>query len=138
MLHHYPRLFCAFAWQRFDNVDLEGMVFYKYRRMMAAFLEQRAAVKGRLFETSYEKIVRHPIQEIDRFYDFFQLPGRQDGLDAIRRYVEGRKDYRSNRYQLTRAQVDRIGREWGFALREWGYDLPENIEVVDQLPAAAV
>lgn len=135
MLHHYPRLFCAFAWQRFDNVDLEGMVFYKYRRMMAAFLEQRAAVKDRLFETSYEKIVSHPVQEIDRFYDFFRLPDRQEGTDAIRRYVEGRKGYRANRYQLTREQVDRIGREWGFALREWGYDLPETIEIVDRLPA---
>ena len=46
--------------------------------------------------------------------------------------MEGRKDYRANRYQLTRAQVDRIGREWGFALKEWGYDLPESIEIVDR------
>ena len=132
MLHHYPRLFSAFAWQRFDNVDLEGMVFYKYRRMMSAFLEQRAAVKDRLFETSYEKIVTDPLSEIERFYDFFQLPGREVGLPAVQRYVEGRKDYRANRYQLTRAQVDRIGREWGFALKEWGYDLPESIEIVDR------
>lgn len=135
MLHHYPRLFCAFAWQRFDNLDLEGMVFYKYRRMMSAFLEQRAAVKGRLVETSYEKIVRDPLGEIGGFYDHFGLPGREESLEAIRRYIEGRKGYRSNRYQLTGRQVDRITREWGFALKEWGYDLPESIEVVDEKAA---
>lgn len=137
MLHHYPRLFCAFAWQRFDNVDLEGMVFYKYRRMMSAFLEQRAAVRDRLVETSYEKIVKDPTGEIGRFYEVFRLPGREEALAAVQRYAEGRKGYRSNRYQLTRSQVDRIRREWGFALQEWGYDLPETIEILDREPAAA-
>jgi len=136
MLHHYPRLFCAFAWQRFDNLDLEEMVFYKYRRMMGAYLEQREAVRDRLLETSYEKIVADPVAEVGRFYEAFGLQGREDALQEIGNYVEARRGYRANQYRLTRKQVERIRSEWGFALREWEYDLPDSIEVVDDTPAA--
>lgn len=132
MLNHYPRLLSAFAWQRFDNLDLEQMVFYKYRRMMGAYLEQRAAMKGRLAEIRYEKLVDDPMGEAGRFYDELRIPGREAGIARIRRYLEGKGSYQANRYQLTRKQVDRIRQEWGFALEEWGYDLPKSIEVVEE------
>ncbi|MDF1811401.1 MAG: sulfotransferase [Verrucomicrobiales bacterium] len=130
MLHHYPRLFNAFAWQKFDNIDLEEMVFYKYGRLMKGFLDQRKQVEGRLLETSYEKIVSDPVGEIGRFYDSFGLTGKDQALDEIKSYVSARKGYKRNQYQLTADQVERIQSEWGFALDEWGYDVPDSIEVV--------
>jgi hypothetical protein len=39
------------------------------------------------------------------------------------------ENYRSNQYRLSRAQVDRIHDEWGFALKEWNYSQPKSIEV---------
>lgn len=131
MLHHYPRLFNAFSWHDFRDIDLEEMVFYKYGRVMRAYLEQRDALGDRLIETSYEKVVEDPVREIARAYDAFDLDDRETSLEKVARYAEERKNYRRNRYQLTRAQVDRIENEWGFALEEWGYSRPESIEIVD-------
>ena len=130
MLHHYPRIFHAFAWQKFDKVDLEEMVFYKYRRLMQGYLEQKKIVEERLIETSYEKVVADPVEEIDQFFDAFEFGDKESALFEIGKYAESRKGYRRNQYQLTTAQVDRIKREWGFALEEWNYDLPESIEIV--------
>jgi len=130
MLHHYPRLFNAFSWHDFDDIDLEEMVFYKYRRIMQGYLEQRASVGDRLFETSYEALIADSIGEISRIEKALGMGLEPAAYEGIRAYLEGKKDYRRNRYQLTQAQVSRIQDEWGFALKEWGYGLPESIEVV--------
>ena len=129
MLHHYPRLLNAFAWQDFDKIDLEEMVFYKYRRVMDGYLAQRQIVGDRLLETSYETIVADPACEIGRFFDHFDFRNKDSAMKSIGRYVEQNLNYRRNRYHLTRAQVDRIHDEWGFALKEWGYSQPDTIEV---------
>lgn len=129
MLHHYPRLFNAFAWQKFDNIDLEEMVFYKYRRIMESYLAQRKIVGERLLETSYEKIASDPVGEIGRFYDYFGFTSKDKASIAISRYTQRNQNYRRNQYQLSKAQVDRIHDEWGFALKEWKYSQPESIEV---------
>lgn len=131
MLHHYPRLFNAFSWHDFDDIDLDEMVFYKYARLMKGYLEQREQIKDRLVETSYERVVADPAGEIGSFYESFDLPGRDAALERVREYVEARKGYRRNQYQLTRAQVDRIESDWGFALAEWGYSIPDSIEIAD-------
>lgn len=130
MLNHYPRLFNAFAWQDFADIDLEEIVFYKYRRLMQGYLDQREVLGDRLIETSYEKIVADPVAEIATFYDQFNLAGKDTALKEIQRYARARKGYKRNQYQLTHAQVDRIKDEWGFALKEWNYSMPESIEVV--------
>ncbi len=129
MLNHYPRLFNAFALQDFADIDLEEMVFYKYARLMRGYLAQRASVGHRLLETSYEAIVSDPIAEIERFHDTLQLEGRDATIASVQTYLGQHRDYRRNRYELTRAQVERIQREWGFALEEWGYDVPDSISV---------
>ena len=130
MLHHYPRLFNAFAWQKFDDIDLEEMVFYKYGRVMKGYLDQRDLVSDRLGETSYEKIVANPVGEISKFYDAFDLEHKESSLKEIEKYALAGRGYKRNQYQLTKAQVDRIQREWGFALDEWKYQIPESIEIV--------
>ena len=32
---------------------------------------------------------------------------------------------------MTRAQVERIQKEWDFAFREWNYEMPDGLEIVD-------
>ncbi len=130
MLHHYPRLFHAFAWQQFDNIDIEEMVFYKYQRLMEGFLEQRDLVKDRLLETTYEKLIADPVEEVSRLYDGFALKGKDKALAEIVKYGSKRPGYMRNKYKITRTQLARIQSEWGFALHEWNYDVPDSIEIV--------
>lgn len=130
MLHHYPRLFNAFAWQDFADIDLEEIVFYKYARLMRGYLEQRASVGKRLLETSYEAIVSDPVAEIERFHETLNLEGREASIAGVQSYLKAHQNYKRNRYKLTHAQVERIQQEWGFALEEWGYDVPDSIAVV--------
>ena len=130
MLHHYPRLFHAFAWQKFDDVDLEEMVLYKYSRLMEGYLERKEKLGDRILETTYEQVIQDPLGEIGRLYDELQLSGKDEALSHVKNYVEARNGYRRNQYRLTQSQVDRIRKNWGFALNEWNYDVPDSIEVI--------
>lgn len=131
MLHHYPRLFNAFSWHDFSDIDLEEMVFYKYGRLMKGYLEQRESLRDRIIETSYEKVVADPVGEVGRIYDRFHLEDKDSSLEKVAAYARARTGYKRNRYQLTRQQIERIRTEWGFALEEWGYEQPDSIEVID-------
>ena len=130
-LNRYYRLMAAFAWQRFEEVDFEEMVFYKYQRLLRAYLEQREQIPAdRLVETSYEAITENPTEEIGRLYDHLQLPEKGAALKAISPYAESKKDYKRNVHQLTQAQVDRMRTDWAFSFEEWPYEVPEGIEIV--------
>ena len=131
-MNRYFRLMAVFAWQEFDDVPFEEMVFYKYRRLIGAYLEQREIVpKTDLAETTYEAITAKPMDEIERLFGELRLSNKNAALQAIAPYAESKKSYKRNIHQLTRAQVDRIQQDWDFALKIWPYALPEGIEIVE-------
>ncbi len=130
-MNRYFRLMNVFAWQDFEDVDFEEMVFYKYRRLIGAYLDQRRKVPDTdMAETTYEKITEDPMGEIERLFDQLRIPNKKPGLEAISPYAEKKKTYKRNVHQLTQCQVDRIQKDWEFALKEWPYEIPEGIEVV--------
>ncbi|MFT5467134.1 MAG: hypothetical protein ACI8UO_002237 [Verrucomicrobiales bacterium] len=131
-IKRYPRTYSAFAWQDFENVDLEEMVFYKYDKLLKTYLDQRSQIPAEdLVETSYDAVTTKPEDEIERIYDALGIPAKTEALEAIRPYLEKKKNYKRNVHQLTRAQVDRIQSDWAFSLERWPYEIPEGIEVVD-------
>lgn len=133
-LNRYFRLMSAFAWQDFEDVDFEEMVYYKYQRLLEAYLEQREQIPAEdIIETSYEAITEQPMEELSRIYEYFKLPNKEAGLAAISPYVESKKNYKRNVHQMARAQVERIQSDWAFSLKRWPYEIPEAIEVVETL-----
>jgi len=131
-LNRYYRLMSTFAWQDFEDVDFEEMVYYKYQRLIGAYIEQQAQLPPEdIIETSYEAITETPMEELTRIYDELRIPNKEAGLKAISPYVESKKNYKRNVHQMERAQVERIQKDWAFSLERWPYEIPEAIEVVD-------
>ena len=46
-----------------------------------------------------------------------------DAEEPIRRYVESVAGYEKNRYELDRSTIEKVERHWGFAIKEWGYEV---------------
>lgn len=131
-LNRYPRLMQAFAWQRFDDVDFAEMVFYKYQRLLKAYISQASRIPSTdLVETSYEAITGNPMEEISRIYQSLRLSNSSEALKAIEPYAESKKDYTRNVHQMKRAYVERIQSDWAFSLKRWPSEIPAGIQVVD-------
>lgn len=129
-LRHYDKVMSEFALQPYEGLDYETITLENYRLIMQRYLEEyKQLPKEDLIEVTYDAVTQNPLGELTKIYDHFGLFGREEGLKAIEAYLKTIKDYRRGRYTLNKRQVERIQSEWGFALNQWGYELPEEFTV---------
>ncbi|MEM9015632.1 MAG: sulfotransferase [Verrucomicrobiota bacterium] len=133
-LSHFARVFNAFAWQAFLNVDLEEYTLTTYEKVMRRYLEDRERLKlgsDRLVETTYEAITDQPLDEIGSIYDQLGVTGKTEGLSEISTYLESLQGYRRNVHRIDRELAMRVSERWRFSFEAWEYDLnpPEAIEI---------
>lgn len=132
----FPRLYNAFAWQPFQNVDIPGFVLETYEKVMRRYLEDRERLRlpaHQLAETSYEAIASDPVGEIGRLYGQLGINWNEENRGAIAAYAETLKDYNPNVHRIPAAHAEAVRERWRFAFEAWGYELepPEEIEIVE-------
>jgi len=130
----FPRLYNAFAWQDFQNVDLEAFTLKNYGEVMEKYLRDREQMNlppRDLFETSYEKLTADPLGEIGRIYDQLELSGAENALEQIGKYLGDIKNYKKNRHRISAKDAEEIRSRWKFSFDEWGYpiDPPDDIVI---------
>lgn len=130
----FPRLYNAFAWQPFQEVDIPEYTLETYEKLMRRYLADREKLKlpaNQLVETTYERITSDPVDEIGRIYDQLRLGGKENGLKEIAAYVATLKDYSRNIHRISPDHAESIRHRWRFSFEEWGYDLdpPEDISI---------
>lgn len=130
-LQHFQRIMPAFAWQEWEKIDFEEVTLQSYTIIMRRYLEIRESLPDEcLMEVRYEELIRAPLAVIERIYEHFGIEAGETGMNRIGAYLEEQEGYQKNRYTLTRPQIDLIRNSWAFALDEWGYDRPPEIDVV--------
>lgn len=131
----FPRVFSAFAWQEFQDVDVPGFVLDTYEKVVRRYLADRerlALPSGQLVETTYEAIAADPVGEVARIYERLGLEDDGEGLGKVAEYAESLGGYRRNVHRIEARHADAIRDRWRFAFDAFGYDPepPEDIEVV--------
>ncbi len=129
----FPRLYNAFAWQDFQNVDLSRYTLRTYEELMRRYINDRDQMNlpsDELFETSYEKITADPLGEIERIYDQLGLEAKDDALREIGGYVANIKDYNKNTHRISPEDAEQIRSQWKFSFDEWGYPLDPPDDIV--------
>ncbi|MDF1858720.1 MAG: sulfotransferase [Verrucomicrobiales bacterium] len=130
----FSRLYNAFAWQSFQDVDIHEYTFATYERLMRQYLRDRDRLhlpSSQLCETSYEKLTENPVSEIARIYEQLGLEGEERGLGAIQEYQEEIRGYEGNQHSISAGHAAALKERWAFAFREWGYasEPPPEISV---------
>ncbi len=116
--------------QTVKDDDLSNDIFIIYKQIMQDYLEQRSLIpKGQLVEISYDELESQPEEGLDRIYKTLQIQGYDEALPLFRSYLKRMKSYRKNKHFITKELQERILKEWGFAMKEWNYLQPENIEI---------
>lgn len=131
---HFARIFNAFAWQDFRDVDVPEYTLSTYEKLMRRYLEDRDRLglsESQFIETSYEAITENPLGEIGRIYDALGIEGKDEGLSEIGEYLKGLGDYKRNVHYISREEKAAIEERWGFSFESWGYskELPDSVAV---------
>ena len=111
-----------------DWGEIEATVLSNYVDMNSRYMRDRESIpEGNLIEVRFEDLEADAMGVLDRIYSTLSLPGWDRARRPVAEYCGTLSGYRKNRYRFDRSLVDTVDREWGFAVREWGYE-PPSIE----------
>ncbi|WKK65644.1 sulfotransferase family protein [Lutimonas zeaxanthinifaciens] len=117
--------------QTISGSVLETHIFTLYKLLMSDYLEQRKLIpENNLIELSFDNLESDPISCIESVYKGLKLEGYNQAEPYIEKYLSSMKSYKKNKHYIREDLIVKIKTEWGFAMNEWAYDIPEHIEIV--------
>ncbi|MYH49942.1 MAG: sulfotransferase [Gammaproteobacteria bacterium] len=125
-LRLYQSLLPAYRMTDYEWESVAAAIRSNFTVMTRRYMRDRESIpKGNLVEVRFEDIERDPLAELERIYRELELPGWERARGPVAAYLTTLSGYRKNRYRIDPAVVDIVDREWGFAVKEWGYAPPE-------------
>jgi len=116
-----------FALQDISPEELEEQFIRDYIRLMKTFFEDKKLIpREHLVEVRYEDLVEKPMEEVKRIYKNLGLSLTRDAEESMRRYLDKQADYKTNIYTLDREVIEKVEKNWGFTIKLWNYNPPEN------------
>ena len=113
------------ALQNGSKVEIEKQVINNYKRVMKTFFEQKKLIpKDRYVEVKYEDLVKNPVKQVKNIYSKLDLTGIKNAMPGVHRYLEDKKDYKTNVYKIDKKVLDHIYKNWRFTIDKWGYNPP--------------
>ena len=117
--------------QSIDPLKLEEDIILLYKDIMQDYLKQREMIPTRqLAEISFEELEKNPKLCIKNLYNSLDLSGYQKSEPYFESYLDSKKSYQKNKHHITVNLMRKIQKEWGFAMKEWSYEVPEHIEII--------
>jgi len=130
--HFFKTVLPSLQLQEIFDDELDELIFKVYNKMMHSYLEDRKLIpKENLIEIRFEDMEKRPMDAVEAIYKQLRLPGFEEHRDLFEQYTESKKGYTKNSYKISRKILDRILAEWDFTMKEWAYELPDNIEIIE-------
>lgn len=118
-------------WQSLDDVQglqrpkhrgLDEFVFTAFERMYRGYFKQKTLVDPQnLYELRYEDLVRDPEGEVQKIYQTLGLGDFEQVRPKLAAYLQGQKDYTTNRHELEPEIKAEIASRWGEYMQRYGY-----------------
>jgi hypothetical protein len=120
--HLVNTLMPVLSFQKFTEEELEADMLWQYRQIMQRFESQKHLIpEGNLVEVKYEEFEIDPVGQAQRIYKTLRLPGFESIRPMLDAYLESKRAYRKNKYDIDPGDVEKVKTHWGFAIERWGY-----------------
>ena len=114
------------ALQNASKEKIEREVIENYKRLMKSYFEQKALIpKDNLIEIRYEDLVKDPIKNVKQIYSKLHIPGFENALPEMLKYLEKQKNYKTNVYSIDKEIIQHIKNKWNFTIERWKYSPPK-------------
>lgn len=106
---------------------LEEHVLQTLTRMYDSFERDRHLIgSGQFCEVRYEQLVADPVGQMQKIYEQLELGDFETVHPAIAEYAASKKDYKTNRYQITPEMRAQVTDRWGKYIDTYGYAEPSQ------------
>ena len=115
-----------------SDQELEDNIFWLYNRVLHKYLEEKSLIKPEnLIEIKFEDFERDTLGWLEKIYEHLNISDLKIALPCFRKYIDSQSSYKKNKYTISRHLVDKISAQWQFAIDHWGYEIPDNMDIVD-------
>lgn len=112
--------------QHISEEEMEQNILRNYTQLYQAYEEQKKFIpQGNLMEVKFEDFEADAMATTRKCYEQLSIPGFAAAEDAIARYLNKKKGYKKNKYDYKPRTVQLVNDNWGYALKDWGYDIHE-------------
>ena len=130
--HFFSHMMPGLSLHKIDLEKVNEDIYHTYDRMMHDYLDTRSMIPAEnLHEIRYEDLMADTGGKIKSIYDQFGFVGFEKASPVIESYAKAKKGYVKNKYAIKRALLDEILQHTDFTMKEWGYDIPDNLEITD-------
>jgi len=120
------RVLDIFALQKTTAEDIENHVINDYIRLMKRYFEDEDKIpRSQLVEIRYEDLIADPISQMKQIYGKLGLDGFKDSKRFMEQYLGRQAEYKKNVHEIDKEKIEFIGKQWGFAIKRWGYKPPQ-------------
>ena len=106
--------------------EIEDQVINNYIRFMNSFFKQKGRIPNKNFvEISYENLVAEPLKQVQIIYGKLDLTDFDKAKPYLEKYLESKKDYKTNVYRIDKKIIDKVKINWGFTIDMWNYKPPK-------------
>lgn len=131
--HFYHKMMPALQLHSVTEQHLEEIIFSVYDQLMHKYLEDRKLIPPEnLLEFPFEELEKNPTGILQMIYSNFKIPDYESVEETFTRYARQAKGYRKNVHHISREQLNKILDQWDFALKEWGYQVPEDDLIISE------
>ncbi|MEM7550148.1 MAG: sulfotransferase [Bacteroidota bacterium] len=127
----FRELFPTLWFHEISNDEIDEMIFTTFIKMVNDFEEQKKLIpEGQLIEIKFEQFEESPKEHLSDIYSQLKLDSWELAAPQFEKYISAQKSYKKNNYKISQKDLDRVLHEWGFAMKLWNYEVPENLDVI--------
>lgn len=127
----FQKLFPSLWLKEVNNKFVDKIIFETYTKLMHDYQKQKDMIpKGNLMELSFEDFEKDPVTEIKKIYSELLNDNFDKAKPYFTEYFDSLAGYKKNKYSVDETSINAIRKEWGYFMELYGYDIPDDIEVV--------
>ncbi|MFX1326031.1 MAG: sulfotransferase, partial [Promethearchaeota archaeon] len=124
--YFYKKTMEAFMFQTISSERIEDNIIEIYKDMMNNYFKEKKLIPiGNLVEVKFEDLEKDEIGQLKRIYKELNLPGFENNKNFFENYLNEIKSYKKNKFELSEEIINKVEKNWGFAIKKWNYKIPD-------------
>lgn len=122
-VHMHKKVLPRSQLQDIDVPQIEAHVLHFYEKLMRRLQTDLSSIPpGHFVEVRYGALERDPLAQLETVYRELALPGFEQAMPGLVRYIQAVDGYQKNAYHMDDDVIEKVNSRWAFAFDEWGYD----------------
>ncbi len=129
----YKALLPTTALENYSSKYIKEKIIQNYKNFMTDYLTTKHLIPPQnLYEIKFEEFDKDNLGHLKEIYDQFELESWKEAEPYFKDYISKQKHYKKNKHNIRRTDLDKVSNEWEFALKEFGYEITENLEITEK------